>query len=108
MGRHNGGREGRRKPRRRGWDDGEQSRPAARTRPDKRGRNQTPAREPAPPAPVLPVRLAPEPAAARTCGDCREWFAHEEGGRGDCGHPGSGFSFPWSDTPACPFFARRR
>lgn len=41
---------------------------------------------------------------ARTCGFCREWFPHPEGGRGNCAHPGSGFLFPWADTPACPFF----
>jgi hypothetical protein len=45
---------------------------------------------------------------ARTCGRCREWFPHPEGGRGNCAHPGSGFLFPWADTPACPFFTPLR
>lgn len=51
----------------------------------------------------------PEPApSTRTCGQCREWFPHSEGGRGNCAHPGSGFLFPWADTPACPFFTPLR
>lgn len=48
------------------------------------------------------------PAAIRTCGGCLEWYPHEEGGRGDCHHPGSGFVSPWSDTAACPFYSSRR
>lgn len=50
-----------------------------------------------------PEVLDPAPPT-RTCGQCREWFPHPEGGRGNCAHPGSGFLFPWADTPACPFF----
>jgi hypothetical protein len=55
-------------------------------------------------APALPIAVP----VARVCGNCREWYPHDTGGRGDCGHPGSGFSFPWADTPACDFFAARR
>ncbi len=48
----------------------------------------------------------PEAGAGRSpvCGGCLEWFPDQEGGRGTCDHPGSGFLKPWSDTPACPFF----
>lgn len=61
--------------------------------------------------PVMPpvwTEAPPAPAVARVCGNCREWFGEEVGGRGDCAHPGSGFLRPWSDTPACPFFEARR
>jgi hypothetical protein len=58
----------------------------------------------------LPVWSEPvvAPAVAALCGNCREWYPDEIGGRGDCAHPGSGFLRPWSDTPACPFFDARR
>lgn len=55
--------------------------------------------------PVIDDAALPAPVQiAAVCGRCREWFADEEGGRGTCDHPGSGFLKPWSDTPACPFF----
>lgn len=60
-----------------------------------------PVAEPAPPLSWSAVELP------RACGNCREWFADEVGGRGTCDHPGSGFLKPWSDTPACPFFSPR-
>jgi hypothetical protein len=47
-------------------------------------------------------------AAARTCGGCAEWSSR--GGmmgaldRGECLHPGSGFSYPPSGMEACAFF----
>lgn len=47
-------------------------------------------------------------AATKSCGNCREFIEDQEGGRGSCLHPGSGISFPWTDTAACDFFARRR
>lgn len=46
-------------------------------------------------------------SAAPVCGSCREFVEDQEGGRGTCLHPGSGFAFPWTDTPGCPFFANR-
>ena len=55
---------------------------------------------------LLESEAAPRPAPM--CGNCLEWFADEEGGRGTCDHPGSGFLKPWSDTPACPFFRRMK
>lgn len=55
------------------------------------------------------ARLLTPTASAQTCGACRNWLGHDEpGGRGTCDHPGSGFSFPFSDSPACPFFQSRR
>lgn len=52
--------------------------------------------------------LAPA-AAALTCGGCRNWLPHNEpGGRGSCDHPASGFSYPFEDTAACPFYEPRR
>lgn len=49
------------------------------------------------------------PAAALTCGGCRNWQPHNEpGGRGSCDHPASGFSYPYEDTAACPFYEPRR
>jgi hypothetical protein len=53
-----------------------------------------------------PTTIGPEPLS-RTCGHCREWFPDDEGGRGTCEHPGSGFLRPWFDTEACPFFRSR-
>jgi hypothetical protein len=47
-------------------------------------------------------------ASAPTCGACRNFSPDDlPGGRGECDHPGSGFMFPYSDTPGCPFFQRR-
>jgi hypothetical protein len=46
--------------------------------------------------------------AVRACGGCREFVEDREGGRGTCLHPGSGIFAPWTDTPACDFYARRR
>lgn len=47
-------------------------------------------------------------ARLRTCGHCAEWSARggmlEAASRGQCLHPGSGFSYPPADTQACPFF----
>jgi len=52
--------------------------------------------------------LAPA-GAALTCGGCCNWRPHSEpGGRGTCDHPASGFSYPYEDTAACPFFEARR
>ncbi|HZQ37053.1 MAG TPA: hypothetical protein VFD32_14070 [Dehalococcoidia bacterium] len=52
--------------------------------------------------------LAPA-AATLTCGGCRNWQPHTEpGGRGTCDHPASGFSYPYEDTVACPFYEPRR
>lgn len=45
----------------------------------------------------------PRPAV-KTCGQCREFVAELDNGRGECLHPGSGVLSPWSDTEACPFF----
>lgn len=42
------------------------------------------------------------------CGSCQEFVEDQEGGRGTCLHPGSGILSPWTDTPGCPFHARRR
>lgn len=44
----------------------------------------------------------------KMCGGCREFVEDQEGGRGTCLHPGSGILSPWTDTPACDFFARGR
>ena len=44
----------------------------------------------------------------RACGTCQEFIEDQEGGRGTCLHPGSGILLPWTDTPGCPFHARRR
>jgi hypothetical protein len=96
------------RPRDDDWGNGRERRSDRRDdrRQRDRGRDRS-ARQEQPPA----LAFVPEqPAApvARVCGNCREWFAHDAGGRGDCSHPGSGFSFPWSDTPACDFFDARR
>jgi len=57
---------------------------------------------------VGPSALLPR-ATGPTCGGCRNWLAHEDpGGRGTCDHPGSGFAFPFTDTPGCSFFQSRR
>ena len=49
-----------------------------------------------------------EPAATRTCGRCAEWSSSDghtdPSTRGQCLHPGSGFSFPPADMDACAFF----
>ncbi|HZU75256.1 MAG TPA: hypothetical protein VFA70_00725, partial [Dehalococcoidia bacterium] len=48
------------------------------------------------------------PRAAPCCGDCRNWLNRQEpDGRGECDHPGSGFSYPYRETAACPFFEPR-
>ncbi|MHB8574231.1 MAG: hypothetical protein ACYDCQ_02770 [Dehalococcoidia bacterium] len=56
--------------------------------------------------------LSPASAAsvsASTCGSCRNWMSHQDvEGRGTCDHPGSGYTYPYSDTPGCPFFDPRR
>jgi hypothetical protein len=44
---------------------------------------------------------------ARACGGCREFIEDQEGGRGSCLHPASGVLSPWTDTEACPYWARR-
>ena len=46
---------------------------------------------------------------SRTCGRCREWAPPRAGmaeaaARGECLHPGSGFSFPPAEMEACGFF----
>ena len=46
--------------------------------------------------------------AQKSCGGCREFVEDSEGGRGNCLHPGSGIVSPWTDTPACDFYAARR
>lgn len=46
--------------------------------------------------------------AVKACGQCREFIEDRDGGRGSCLHPGSGIAFPWTDTPACDFYAPRR
>ena len=52
-------------------------------------------------------------ARPRVCGRCAEWVPRHGllGGaltaladRGECLHPGSGFTFPPADMDACPFF----
>lgn len=47
-------------------------------------------------------------ARVRTCGHCAEWSARsgmlEAASRGQCLHPGSGFSYPPADMEACAFF----
>ncbi len=43
---------------------------------------------------------------AKTCGSCREFLGDENGGRGECLHPGSGVLHPWTDTEGCPFWRR--
>ena len=57
--------------------------------------------------PTLPAIL-PTPPQLVSCGRCREFIEDAEGGRGTCLHPGSGILAPWTDTPGCDFFARRR
>ena len=56
---------------------------------------------------VMVIELRERAPVATVCGNCREYFPDEVGGRGTCEHPGSGFLNPWSDTPGCPFFAAR-
>ncbi|HEY8490305.1 MAG TPA: hypothetical protein VIO14_04865 [Dehalococcoidia bacterium] len=87
-----------------------------RTRPQPR-----PARRPAPwtPSPhdawldpreerlPPPARHGEAAELPRLCGACREWL-ELEGGRGQCLHPGSGFMYPYADTPACGFFTPLR
>lgn len=46
--------------------------------------------------------------AQKQCGACREFVEDQEGGRGECLHPGSGILSPWTDTPACQFYDRVR
>jgi hypothetical protein len=76
--------------------------PAARRRPRDDIGSLTPLAEHAWDALLAPSRIA------LTCGGCRNWLAHTEpGGRGSCDHPASGFSYPYEDTPACPFFEAR-
>jgi hypothetical protein len=41
-----------------------------------------------------------------TCGQCREFVHDGDAGRGTCLHPASGVLAPWTDTPACPYYAR--
>lgn len=58
--------------------------------------------------PGLPPPAAdPRPARSRVCGNCREWL-DLDGGRGRCLHPGSGFMYPYADTPGCDFFSATR
>jgi len=49
-----------------------------------------------------------EPAATQICGRCAEWSPKgghlDPSARGQCLHPGSGFSFPPANMEACPFF----
>lgn len=59
------------------------------------------------PLPLIGFGMRPHPTAV-VCANCLEWYPHEEGGRGSCHHPGSGFVAPWPDTPGCPFFHSRR
>ncbi len=44
----------------------------------------------------------------RTCGACAEWVGRPDAlagmERGECLHPGSGFTYPPADMKACPFF----
>ena len=51
---------------------------------------------------------AREPVAVQTCGRCGEWSSRggqmDPAARGQCLHPGSGFSFPPADMAACAFF----
>ncbi|MGE5595314.1 MAG: hypothetical protein ACM3S1_04685 [Hyphomicrobiales bacterium] len=54
-----------------------------------------------------PLRDALPMAPAKACGACREFIEAADGGRGTCLHPGSGVLSPWTDTPACDFFAQR-
>jgi hypothetical protein len=97
------------RPRDDDWETGRERRSDRRT--DRRQRDHRrdlpAARQEQPPTMAL-VPAQPAVPVARVCGNCQEWFAHDAGGRGDCSHPGSGFSFPWADTPACDFFDARR
>lgn len=97
------------------WSGGRRWRPEADDEPfsgrERRGnRRRRPAEreQPAftPPPGVVPY--APPAPAIPVCGRCRN-FLHSDvpGGRGECDHPGSGFMYPYTDTPACPFFSGR-
>ena len=47
------------------------------------------------------------PSISKTCGRCAEWVSRPQliaSDRGECLHPGSGFTFPTADTKACTFF----
>lgn len=89
------------------WDEEPPLRRRDQRRSWERQRGRAPAPEPFLLSEILPVPTLSEPPTP-VCGNCREWFGEEPGGRGDCAHPGSGFLHPWSDTPACPFFVPRR
>lgn len=98
---------------RRSWDDEPETAPARPLRRENRqNRGQDRERRPAERESLAaPVAAASPPASpsllaapVRACGRCAEWLADEEGGRGECLHPGSGILKPWWDTPACPFF----
>ena len=57
---------------------------------------------------ILPLLAREDPTPiARACGGCREFIEDHEGGRGSCLHPASGVLSPWTDTEACPYWARR-
>jgi hypothetical protein len=99
------------------WSGGRRWRPepedeepvAGRRKSDDRRRSRNVERDQpyyASPPPFVPQ---PPPAAvAKVCGRCRNFMLSDvPGGRGECDHPGSGFMYPYTDTPACPFFDGR-
>lgn len=98
------------------WSGGRRWRPegddepaVSRRRDDRRrSRRTADADEPRyapPPALLAPVDSSP---VARACGRCRNFRLSDiPGGRGECDHPGSGFMYPYTDTPACPFYQAR-
>ncbi len=104
-------RDPRRDQRRDDWDDDrwQPQRRAPRRGKDPRSAGREHRRPAQPDLSVPPLMRTPEPVILPlVCGSCREWFAHDTGGRGSCDHPGSGFFAPWSDTAACQFFNPRR
>lgn len=112
------------------WDDDEEELPPPVRSRRGRGRGDRPGRERRKPPrdhtaaqPALPAgrtarrNVDPDeylfaevaaPPVKRVCGLCRHWLDRDvPDGRGECDHPGSGVLFPYNDTPACQFFARR-
>jgi hypothetical protein len=98
-----------RKKERRWADDGPGAQPAPRAR--RRGGSPDLFIVPPPEddyALLLAMSRAEKPVAQKQCGTCREFVEDQEGGRGECLHPGSGVLAPWTDTPGCQFHDRVR